>query len=106
MRARELRIISERRSQQLFKSFSHNRLREPEYLDVPIEKPRAFRKMAEIVFGNPPDPHKLAGDFNIPNSLATAIINAHAERFEVVAVVQEIDPQFQNIVEFPTKTLD
>ena len=67
-RARELGLLSERRAQQLFQTIARTWGRTSEPIDIPVEKPRAFRKMAEIVYGDPPDPRKLARDSDYPAS--------------------------------------
>jgi hypothetical protein len=39
--------------------------REPEALDIPIEKPRLLRKMVEIVYGDPVDYSALCADTRV-----------------------------------------
>lgn len=52
-RAYNLEIITQRRYRYLFQQLSQLgwKKREPENLDVPIEKPRLFRKMVEMFYG-------------------------------------------------------
>jgi len=52
-RARDLAIISDRQYHYLFQQLSARgwRKREPAQFDVAAEKPRAFRKMAEVLYG-------------------------------------------------------
>lgn len=59
-----------------------------------------LRKMAEIIYGMPPSPQKLAADFDLPLELAAAMLNAHASRSEVVAVVPADDAQGGNVLRF------
>jgi hypothetical protein len=48
--------------------------------DVPLEKPRAVRQIAEMVYGNPIRYKKLAEDEKMPESLVRSIIEAHATK--------------------------
>ena len=41
------------------------RKKEPGNLDVPVERPRALRKMAELVFGNPIEYQRLADEVRL-----------------------------------------
>jgi Zn-dependent peptidase ImmA (M78 family)/DNA-binding XRE family transcriptional regulator len=52
-RARELQVITERQYRYLMQQISVRgwRTSEPEFTDIPIEKPRAIRKMFEAAFG-------------------------------------------------------
>jgi len=101
MRAKSLGVISQRRCQHLFKLLAQRGQlrREPRQLDIPVEKPRAFRKMAEVVYGSPLDPRKLAAEFSLPLELAAAIVGAHAKRSEITPSVPD-SREASNIVEF------
>jgi Zn-dependent peptidase ImmA (M78 family)/transcriptional regulator with XRE-family HTH domain len=82
-RARELGIIGQDRSISLYKQISTrgwNR-REPGY--VPYEKPRAFRKMAEIVYGPGPNVQRLAADLGWSEELALQVLAEHATADEL-----------------------
>jgi Zn-dependent peptidase ImmA (M78 family)/transcriptional regulator with XRE-family HTH domain len=82
-RARELGIIDQDRSISLYKQISArgwNR-REPGY--VPYEKPRAFRKMAEIVYGPGPNVQRLAADLGWSEELALQVLAQHATADEL-----------------------
>ncbi len=101
MRAGELQIISKRRVQQQFRTMNKTGLRRREPGDIPIEKPRAFRKMVEIVYGNPPNIRRFAADFDFPLQLANALVSAHAKQSEVVA---SVPPETGNIVRFDQRS--
>ena len=73
--------------------------KEPPDATIRIEKPRLFRKIAELVYGVPLDPKKLTVDFALPPAIATSIVAAHADRSELVATVQNKTPD--NVVKFP-----
>jgi len=104
MRAGELGLISKRRVQQLFRemTMSGERFREPG--EVSLEKPRALRKLIEIVYGNPPDIRRFAADFDLPLQLANAVISAHATRSELIATVPTEEPT--NILRFDSSHID
>jgi len=80
MRARELRIISERQYYYLFEQMSRAGFRtaEPANLAVPIEKPRALRQMVEMRYGRPIDYRRLSADTKLPSALLEKIIDVHA----------------------------
>lgn len=80
-RAAELNIIAERQYRYLMEQISTKgwRTREPANLDVPEEKPRSLRQMAEIVYGNPIDMERLATDANLNVFMVRQIIDSYAE---------------------------
>lgn len=80
MRAARLEIITPRQQKYLFQQISQRgwRQREPANLDVTVEKPRAARKMAELLYGNPPDHRKMASDLSLPVSLVKNVIEESA----------------------------
>jgi Zn-dependent peptidase ImmA (M78 family) len=82
VRAHELGIINQRKYTSLFQQLSARgwRMREPRMFDVPVEKPRAVRQIAEMVYGNPIRYKRLAEDVGIPENLVRAIIEAHATK--------------------------
>lgn len=79
-RAREVEAITDRQYKYLMQQLSLRgwKTQEPANLDVPVETPRAVRKMAEVLFGIPINYKKLATDLRLPRSLAREIIEAHA----------------------------
>ena len=80
VRARDLGIITPRKYTYLFQQLSSRgwRTREPRMFDVPIEKPRALRQVAEMVYGIPVRYRKPAEHVLYPENLVKAIIEAHA----------------------------
>jgi len=85
-RSFELQIISRRQYGYLFEQIGARgwRLREPAHLDVPIERPRGLRRMAELLYGVPINFRKLAKDMALPTNLVKMILEAHAEKSEFV----------------------
>lgn len=82
-RAREVGAVDEQRSTSLHRQISArgwNRV-EPGY--VPVEKPRAFRKLAEISYGPGPNVERLAADAGWSESLALAVLGEHATAAEL-----------------------
>jgi Zn-dependent peptidase ImmA (M78 family) len=82
MRAADLEIISAKQArtlhQQIMKLQLHKK--EPPGIAIPPEKPRAFKKMAEVLHNIPVDYGKVAGYANAPISLVREVMNAHADR--------------------------
>ena len=100
-RARELGVISEGRARSLFIEIGQRWGRSsPEPIKIPVEKPRALRKLIESVYGDPPDVWRFARDLALPPELAATVVGSHASRTEVVAVVRD-EPLGTNIVRFP-----
>ena len=101
MRTVELHVISERRGQQLFRLLNGEPGRAMQ--TGRHEKPRVLKKMAEVLYGTPPPPQKLAADYDVPLSFATQMLDAHASRSEMVSVVAP-DRDTDNVIPFrPTK---
>jgi Zn-dependent peptidase ImmA (M78 family)/DNA-binding XRE family transcriptional regulator len=81
-RAFDLGIIMERQYKYLMQQMSIYgwRVQEPPNLAVPTEKPRALRRMAELLYGIPIDYRKLATDVGFPLALVREILEAHATK--------------------------
>jgi Zn-dependent peptidase ImmA (M78 family) len=101
MRARKLEIIKQRKYAQLFQQLSARgwRMREPRMFDVPVEKPRAVRQIAEMVYGNPIRYQKLAEDVGMPENFVRAIIESHATKVPEQSIKETEKPRAE-IVEF------
>ena len=102
MRAVQLGNISQRRAQQVFQQLAALGFaqKEPPGAVIRIEKPRLFRRFAELVYGVPINPRVFAKDFDLPDLMASAIINSHAERSELLATVVSGEPD--NVIRFPS----
>jgi Zn-dependent peptidase ImmA (M78 family) len=81
MRAFQLNIINQWQKQRLFEEIGARglRKREPANLDIPLEKPRALRKMAEIAYGKPIDYVRLAAESQLTIQMARAIVEGYDE---------------------------
>ncbi len=105
-RAHDLRIISERQYRYLFEQLSARgwKKKEPSELAVPVEKPRALRKMAELLYGNPIDYRRLASDVNLTPQFVQEILELHADRAGARSSREQRAPEFDNLVAFPNKS--
>ncbi len=91
VRAYQLDIINKTQYYGLFTQISTRgwRLREPAELDIPAERPRALRKMAELSYGSPIDILRFAADTRISVAFAKRLLLAHADApIAPVAAVQ------------------
>ena len=79
-RAYNVEVITHRQYKYLMQQVSSRgwRTREPANLDVPIERPRALRKMAEVLYGTPINYRKLSSDLRLPIQRIREIIEIHA----------------------------
>lgn len=100
-RARDLEIITERQYRYLFQQLSRNgwRKREPAYLDIPSEKPRLLRKIAEEVYGFPVDYKLFAADFKLSPETAREIIERYASKLDFAP--KEQSGSEHNVITFP-----
>lgn len=79
-RARDLDIITERQYKYLFQKLSKRgwRTEEPPNLAVPVEKPRAIRQMAELIYGEPINYRQMAEDTKLTEQFLREIMEAHS----------------------------
>ncbi|MCH8156365.1 MAG: ImmA/IrrE family metallo-endopeptidase, partial [Nitrospinae bacterium] len=86
VRAKNLGVITERQYKYLFKKLSIMgwRKKEPENLDIPCEKPRALRKMAEVIYGTPIDYKKFSSDMNLSPIFLKQIMEEQASKKDLV----------------------
>lgn len=99
-RARDLALISERQYRYLFEQMSARgwRTNEPAELGIPVEKPRAVRKMAELLYGTPIDYKRLASDASLTVQMVQEVIESHADRAEMsVVATQPRNPETEVI---------
>lgn len=76
-RARELGVITDRQYKYLNVQAAKNWGNKSEPVSLPTEKPRALRKMAEILYGNPIKLGRLASDSHLPAFWLKRIIESH-----------------------------
>jgi Zn-dependent peptidase ImmA (M78 family) len=82
-RARELSLVTERQYKYLCMQISKNGWRTKEPVTITAEKPRAIRKMAEILYGAPINYRKLSSEVHLPLFWVKRIIEAHASKEEI-----------------------
>jgi Zn-dependent peptidase ImmA (M78 family)/DNA-binding XRE family transcriptional regulator len=80
-RAYDLSIIANRQYRYLFEQLSARgwRTNEPSNLALPQERPRALRKMAEIVYGDPIDYDRFSSDSRLSVSYLKDLMSGYAE---------------------------
>lgn len=78
-RARNLEIITERQYKYLFQKLSKYgwRTQEPYHLAIPVEKPRAIRQMAEMLYGKPIDYRRLAENSKLTEQFVREIVGTY-----------------------------
>lgn len=88
LRARELKIVSRRHLEGLMKQIAIRgwRTREPEHLDLPIERPRALRQMAEQLYGTELDLSRIADDYSLPVPFVRAVMDGCASYHETLNI--------------------
>jgi Zn-dependent peptidase ImmA (M78 family)/DNA-binding XRE family transcriptional regulator len=83
-RAHDLSLVTDRQYRYFFEQIGVRgwRKREPAHFDVPVEKPRALRKMAEILYGEPPNLTRMADDLKLAPEFLGLILGGHADGSE------------------------
>ena len=79
-RARDLGIIPEKRYRTLFKQIGARGWRKNEPVEVPLERPRVYRQMAEILYGADVE-FEMAESLNIERSLAQRMLYEYNAAF-------------------------
>jgi Zn-dependent peptidase ImmA (M78 family)/DNA-binding XRE family transcriptional regulator len=101
-RAHDLQIISDRQYKYLFKQINDHGWRENEPISLQLEKPRALRQMAEIVYGKGGpniNYQSLAHDVDLHPLLVKRLMGAYATREEysinTIKKREEVENMFQ-----------
>lgn len=102
-RAVELNVLNQERATSLYKQISARGWNRSEPGYVPAEKPRAFRKLAEICFGEGPNVPRLAADAAWSMELTMRVLRQHASADELpLANAQQSSPSTtDNVIPFP-----
>lgn len=82
-RARELGVVDQERAISLYKQISGRGWNRFEPGHVPIEKPRAFRKLAEIAYGKSINMSRFAADRGWSEELAYEVLGQYASASEL-----------------------
>jgi Zn-dependent peptidase ImmA (M78 family)/transcriptional regulator with XRE-family HTH domain len=99
-RARELGLVDQDRATSLYKQISARGWNKSEPGYVAPEKPRAFRKLAEISYGSGPNVERLADDAGWSQELAFRVLGQYASAAELPHLPP---PPSTNVIEFPFK---
>jgi hypothetical protein len=91
-RARELGVIDQERAISLYKQISSRGWNRFEPGHVPIEKPRAFRKLVEIAYGKVINVDSFAADRGWSEELAHEILDRYASPSELPFDSRSIQP--------------
>lgn len=104
-RAYGLEIITERQYKYLFQQLTKRgwRKQEPSALAVPVERPRAFRQMAEILYGNPIRYKQFATEANLTTQFVGELIELHAAQKKKPSSRAPRTPDAENVVNFPER---
>lgn len=82
-RARELNIITSRQYTYLFEQMGAQGWKTNEPIFIPVERPRAVRKIAEVLYGNPIDYRRAATDARLTVRFLRELIESHAMATEL-----------------------
>jgi len=84
-RARELNLISRRVHERLIIELTPFRTREPQGYDIPLEKPRALRQMAEMLYGSTMQVERIADDLALSVPFVRATLDRYAGEDDIAA---------------------
>lgn len=98
MRAHDLEIISDRQYKYLFKQITEKGWRKKEPGEIPVEKPRAFRKMVESLYGDPINIQQFSSDFGVNPYFAKQLIDAYATKEEFTTNIPRTTGEGNNII--------
>jgi Zn-dependent peptidase ImmA (M78 family)/transcriptional regulator with XRE-family HTH domain len=107
-RAYELKLLTDRQYRYLFEQINKLgwRMREPAELDIKLEKPRLFRKLAELAYGIPPAAGMVADIISIPVSMAEELLAVHAGKSDLPTFAKgELTKAIEEIPQPPNKVL-
>ncbi|SRR6266568_484711 len=84
-RAKELHLVSRRNHDRLIIELARFRTQEPPEFNVPLEKPRGLRQMAEVLFGSSLQVENLAADLALSNDFVQDVLARYASEDEIAA---------------------
>ena len=106
VRAHELELITPRRYKELFQRLSAKgwRTHEPLSSQVPLERPRGFRQIAEMLYGKRLDYQKIADEIRYPEPFLRELLEAHASKGDTLSPAK-IDQATRDagVLKFPKK---
>jgi Zn-dependent peptidase ImmA (M78 family)/DNA-binding XRE family transcriptional regulator len=105
VRARQLGIITDRQAKYLHQQMRGEKWdkKEPANLDINAEKPRAFKRMAEVLHGVPVDIAKVAAYNLAPVKLVKMVMDAHADKPDMPKDSKDETGRASNVVQMRSK---
>lgn len=101
-RAYDLKIITERQYRYLFQQIGLMgwRVEEPGSLELPPERPRLLRQMAEMIYGVPLNYKRIATDMHLSSQLVEELLGGYAGR-QTESDNQVRSPKGVKVISFP-----
>jgi Zn-dependent peptidase ImmA (M78 family)/transcriptional regulator with XRE-family HTH domain len=98
--AHRLELITDRQQRYLYQQITMRGWRkvEPANLAVPVEKPRAIRKVLEGAYGSPIDYRRAAADLRLHPHFLRALVEPYATRSERPRQGRAIDSRTSNVI--------
>jgi len=84
-RAKELHLVSQRNHDRLIIELAHFRTQEPPEFNVPLEKPRGLRQMAEVLFGSSSQAENLADELALSKDFVQDVLARYASDEDIAA---------------------
>lgn len=84
-RAKELHLISKRNHDRLIFELSPYRNQEPKEFDIPLERPRGLRQMAELLYGTNLQVSQIAADLALPEMFVQDVLGRYASEQDIAA---------------------
>jgi Zn-dependent peptidase ImmA (M78 family)/transcriptional regulator with XRE-family HTH domain len=103
MRSKQLEIITERQARYLFVQLARLEDEELTHLNIAPEKPRALKRMAELLHGFPVDAKKVARHNLSSAKLISEILQAHADKPAPMNQAAKKTVRHSNVIELKTR---
>ncbi len=95
-RAKELSIISDRQYRYLMQQMGARRWRTEEPVQVRSEKPRALRKLVEVLYGDPINFRQLSADVNLSPLYLRELLRLHASKRDLAGDSDKSPEQYSS----------
>ena len=92
-RARDLGVITDRHYRYLFEQIGRRGWRKTEPVDVPVERPRLFRQIAEMVYGTD-EALGLANGAEIKVALARTLLDQYDDSYIATSQLTDTEPYY------------
>ncbi len=93
VRARDLNIITPRQTTYLFSQINGEKWRKNEPVFIALEKPRALRRLTEVIYGNPINYQKLGLDLGLHPHFVKRLLDVYAtqEEFNQLIIASNVE---------------